>query len=112
MFKVCTTFLIVTCSIFAAADAAGDVSDPMRPPNSSRPVLSKTDKAPSWNVSAILVSEGRRLAMINDRLVAVGNTVDGARVRAIYGNAVELVIEGKAVVVRPGIRSVRRVKQE
>jgi hypothetical protein len=90
---------------------AESLADPMRPPSVSGNVAkSKGSKAPRWEVTAILVSSGRRLAMVNDQLLGVGGLVDGARIKAIYGNAVELDIEGRAMVIRPAVPSVRQVK--
>ena len=82
----------------------------MRPPTAGERTSSTNSKAPRWEVTAILVSSGRRLAMVNNRLLGVGATVDGARVKAIYGNAVELDIGDRALVIRPAVPSVRRVK--
>lgn len=89
---------------------AENLADPMRPPSVSH-VTRANAKAPRWEVTAILVSAGRRLAMVNNRLLGVGATVDGARIKAIYGNAVELDVgEDRALVIRPAVPSVRRTR--
>lgn len=59
-------------------------------------------------MAEILVSEGRRLAVVNGRLVKVGSVINGARVNAIYGNAVELNINGNAVRVEPVSHDIKR----
>jgi hypothetical protein len=46
--------------------------------------------------------------MINDRLIGVGESVDGARVRNIYSNGVELDIGARSIVLRPVTGSLRR----
>lgn len=84
--------------------------DPMQPPSQSGRAASSKASEPGWEVTAILVSSGRRLAMVNNRLLGVGARVDGARIKAIYGNAVELDIDGRALVIRPAVPSVRQVK--
>jgi hypothetical protein len=86
---------------------AETMSDPMRPPQSgSAPQRATGD--PRWTVTGILISSERKLAMINDRLIGVGESVDGARVRNIYGNGVELDIGGRSIVLRPVAGSLRR----
>jgi hypothetical protein len=77
------------------------MSDPMRPPQSGAAVTPRNVGDPRWQVTGILVSSGRKVAMINNRLLGVGEKVDGARVRNIYGNSVELDIDGQLVVLRP-----------
>ncbi|HEX5054896.1 MAG TPA: hypothetical protein VFX02_00210 [Gammaproteobacteria bacterium] len=84
------------------------MSDPMRPPQSGASAAPRNTGDPRWRVTGILVSAGRKLAMINDRLIGVGGKVDGARVRNIYGNSVELDIDGQLVVLRPVAASLRR----
>lgn len=79
----------------------------MRPPHGA-PAAQRNTAEPRWHLTGILVSTGRKLAMINDRLIGVGEKVDGARVRNIHGNSVELDIDGRLVVLRPVAASLRR----
>jgi hypothetical protein len=89
---------------------AEDMRDPMRPPQAAAAAGERRTDQPRWRVSGILVSPGRRLAMINDRLIGVGEQVDGARVRNIYGDSVELDIDGRPVILRPLTGSFKRVE--
>lgn len=111
MFKRLTIIVVLMPVLLSLPSliAAENLADPMRPPSVSYAAPKKSN-APRWEVTAILVSSGRRLAMINNRLLGVGARVDGARIKAIYGNAVELDVEGRALVIRPAVPSVRQVK--
>lgn len=104
-------YILLPALVFASPlTPAENLSDPMRPP-SVRHAASVNTNAPRWEVTAILVSAGRRLAMVNNRLLGVGGRVDGARIKAIYGNAVELDVgEDRALVIRPAVPSVRRTQ--
>jgi len=94
--------------LLAPAVFADNMSDPMRPPQSGASVAPRNVGDPRWQVTGILISTGRKLAMINNRLIGVGGKVDGARVRNIYANGVELDIDGQLVVLRPVAASLRQ----
>src|SRR5687767_571153 len=80
--------LIAVLVWLAPAAYAEDISDPMRPVYRGSGVQKASGGR--WVVTGILISPERRLAMINDRLIGVGEKVDGARVKTIRGNGVEL----------------------
>lgn len=105
--KGLNAILIAALLVFPSAAAAENMSDPMRPPMSGAAV-ERNSGEPRWQVTGILISPERRLAMINNRLIGVGERVDGARVRSILSNSVELDIDGRSVVLRPVAGSVRR----
>src|SRR5688500_2435593 len=67
--------------LLAAPAVAGDMNDPMRPPSSGGGGTTHNAADPRWTVTGILISPERRLAMINDRLIGIGEKVDGASVR-------------------------------
>lgn len=112
MFKLLTIYVapLVALLCLSLPVAADNLVDPMRPPTAGQAASAKSAESPRWEVTAILVSSGRRLAMVNNRLLGVGATVDGARVKAIDGNSVELDIQGRALVIRPAVPSIRKVK--
>ncbi|HEY3487991.1 MAG TPA: hypothetical protein VGL10_07990, partial [Gammaproteobacteria bacterium] len=87
---------------------AEDMSDPMQPATGGGAVV-RSAGSPRWTVTGILISPGRRLAMINDRLIGVGENVDGARVKTIRGNGVELDVGGRSIFLQSENDSVRRV---
>lgn len=104
MLKAFYLALLLSLSPVAAAE---NMSDPMRPPMGGAAV-ERSSGEPRWQVTGILISPERRLAMINNRLIGVGGRVDGARVRNIYSNSVELDIGGRTVLLRPVTGSLRR----
>ena len=105
-----TTILLIGCCVGALpAIAEPDIVDPMRPPNTKNIVSSSAaGHKREWVVSQILVSQRRRLAVVNGRMVGVGDLVNGARVNAIYGNAVKLDINGESVLIAPVARDIKR----
>lgn len=115
MFKKRSLLLVILPALtFSPSLIMGEnLADPMRPPAvGGRASVSADANAPRWQVTAILISSGRRLAMVNNRLLAVGSTVDGARIKAIYGNSVELDIGDRALVIHPAVPTVRRLNEE
>lgn len=82
-FLIAGTLLAVPLS---AAQEAAEVQDPMRPPQ-TRQTESSTS-APSWDLSSILISDNRRLAVINGVLVKPGERVSGARLVRIAADHV------------------------
>ena len=62
-------------------------SDPMRPPMTEPAVQSQE---PALVLNSVLFSEERHVAVINQRPVRVGDSINGARVLAIYPDSVRL----------------------
>jgi hypothetical protein len=88
------------------------MSDPMRPVFGGSGGGAQKASGGRWVVTGILISPGRRLAMINDRLIGVGEKVDGARVRNIRGNGVELDVDGRLIFLKHETDSVRLSEKE
>ncbi|NOX43993.1 MAG: hypothetical protein GXP19_09715 [Gammaproteobacteria bacterium] len=78
------------------------IDDPTRPPglNSvpARPA-SMVKKGPRWVLSSTLVSPERRAAVINDRVVVLGDRVAGATVVKIEPSTVHLRSGGNDVTL-------------
>ncbi len=79
--------------------------DPLKPPGrvqqATRPAFSVDD----WRLMSTLVSEGRRVAIINDDTVRVGGRVNGARVLGIESGRVRLEYRGREfTITRPDVR--------
>ena len=77
--------------------------DPMRPPNVSDAML-KAGKGKAagkqyYALYSTLVSQGRRVAIINRRSVAVGDVVSGAKVKEIMPRLVRLEKNGKEFTI-------------
>lgn len=93
--------LVALVAGLTVAGAIGAVPDPTRPPAPDE-IRAWRDKASgqtrsTWQLESILISEQRRVAVINGRTVSVGDTVDQARVMAIAPGSVSLEAEGETV---------------
>lgn len=87
----------------AGAAAAGELADPTRPPDfdAAPPVVEPAPLDRSqWTLSLVKISAARRSAVINGRVVRVGEEVDGARVVGIDPRAVQLEKAGERFELR------------
>jgi len=99
---VCTYALACTANAYAIG-----MGDPLRPPEyrSKGNVASTAAIAkPQWHVNEILFSGARRVAVINDRAVAVGDHINGAKVVEIKPEHV--VLEYKNSFINAHLKSV------
>jgi hypothetical protein len=93
---------------------AAEINDPMKPPalalykyrlekqkkNPPKPVkqaASSRKKQSTWELNSILYSGQRQHAIINNKLVRKGGSIDGARLVRIRPDSVRLVTGGKVV---------------
>ena len=90
--------------VTAAPTAADTLRDPTRP-HTMQEVTTPRD--PAVRVSAIFVSDSRRVAILNGRTVAEGDRVAGATVTRIDDNVVTLEFGGRTVTARLGSVKVR-----
>ncbi len=92
---------IALAALFAAGAAmATPLSDPTRPPTAQAVSSHKAvRKQPRWTLSSTLVSAQRRTAVINDRVVSVGEKINGARVMAIDSDSVHLRRRGSDITL-------------
>lgn len=84
--------LFTVNSLFAATP-----SDPLRPPNYSKSSVLPMNKDKKWYVNEILSSEGRRIAIVNNKMVSIGDKVDGAKVIDITPDQVKLKYENRII---------------
>ena len=89
------------------------VEDPTRPPGMSEaPSIRSSESAqvsPRWVLTSTLVSPDRRSAVINDRVVSLGDRVNGATVVEINPSEVRLRASGHEltlVMLKNNIKSV------
>lgn len=101
--KLCVLMLsLVSCGMASATD------DPMRPIPRPGSVKHNPVAAPApaprrdWVLTSTLVGDARRVAVINDRLVGVGDEVLGARVIGIDARSAQLRYEGQELVLHLG----------
>jgi MSHA biogenesis protein MshK len=92
----------------ATARAAPPLVDPTRPPALGDPALAGAEAAATGGerfvLSSVLVAGERRVAVVNDRVVSIGDVVDGARVTAIKPYAVTLALDAERLTVTlPGV---------
>jgi MSHA biogenesis protein MshK len=93
------------------ANAAAEIKeDPLRPPGyrNSGAGVSARHSAPRWHVNEILISDSRRVAIVNGISVQKGEHVSGARVVAIEPDHVTLEYNNKLITARLKMVSVKR----
>ena len=105
--------ILVGC-LFVVMPVQAELVDPTRPPNmkSIAKGVAKKQNRPRWVLSSTLVSAGRRSAVINDKVVAVGDRVNSARVVSIQPSSVRLQVNGRditLVMLKKDVKSVSRV---
>lgn len=98
MFKRTTWELILVCGLMMAVNsawAAETLRDPTRPGGAPAPRAAAEPAAPQWRLSSIVIADTRRVAIINDEVVAIGERVNGATVMDIQPYAVTLRRNGR-----------------
>ena len=95
MFERLSITWIVLAVMPGAATGAESLSDPMRP--WSEPPAARTTTRPSLELSAIIFSSERRIAILTGQPVAEGDKVAGALVRRINRRDLELVVGDRVV---------------
>ena len=93
------------------------VTDPMRPPpfalrqyrleKQKKPASTAEPKptrktAARWVLNSILYATGRRRAIVNGRLLAVGERIGGARLVAIERDRVRLRLQDRTITLKLG----------
>jgi MSHA biogenesis protein MshK len=81
--------LIALGLLAATAAAAQGLSDPTRPPSASAPSAARSE-APLSRLQSVLISPGRKLAVIDGQTVALGGRLGDATVVAIAPTQVVL----------------------
>ncbi len=96
------TVLVSVLAIPSPGFARGELRDPTRPPNSFdiQHVDSTASVASAYELSAILVARGRRIAVINGRPVEAGDRVDDAQVVNILRDKVILRASSGEITLR------------
>ncbi len=79
-------------------DGAELLRDPTRP-YSAGPVV-RSARVTTFRVTAILMSEKRRVAIVNGQRVSEGDRVDGATVVKILADSLRLNLDGKELTTR------------
>lgn len=79
-----------------AATADTDFRDPTRPYRVSAPVSQAPQR---FVVNAIIVSDDRRVAIVNGKRVGEGQSIAGATVVAITKDAIRLDVDGREQIL-------------
>ncbi len=85
---------------FTPIISQAQLDDPTRPPGHRLALPNGQKVVTRYVVSSVRLSATRRSAIINDRSVEIGDTVNGARVIAIYPSSVKLKKQGKFFTIR------------
>ena len=87
--------LLVALALPSAADP---IQDPTRPPTFGTSVESAgSDESEELSLQAVFQADSRRIAIVNDQRVGVGDVVLSARVVSIEGHRVTLQRQGRTI---------------
>lgn len=105
MFKKPSLFVVFIITL-AAHQAVLAVSDPTRPPGYGE----RHAKKISFQLDSVLVSETRKVAIVNGQSVVEGDRIGDAKVISISKQKVRLNKGGNVIELKPKRVSVRREK--
>lgn len=89
--------MLLVISSFAKAQ----LDDPTRPPSIAEGAVSETEAVDaSWDLSSILVSPERNIAIINGKTVTSGDVLSGAKVLSIQEAGVKLRHRGEIILLK------------
>lgn len=105
--------LIALGLLAATAAAAQGLSDPTRPPSASAPSAARSE-APPARLQSVLISPGRKLAVIDGQTVALGGRLGEAIVVAIAPTQVVLQTGASYQTLRlfPGIEKEQGIEKK
>jgi MSHA biogenesis protein MshK len=87
------------------------VRDPLEPYRAEARGEAAAQGTPRYVLTGVVVSGTRRIAIVNGRLLQVGDRVDGAEVVHIEPDAVHLRREGREILVALGNAARRAAKE-
>jgi len=96
---VSARFLAALLTLTAAAQAvAADLRDPMRPPSAPGVATSRAGAPSSLQLQAVIGTGQSRVAIVNGKVVHVGDKVDGATIEEISATTVRYTRAGKQLL--------------
>ena len=99
---------VVMATLFAGVASASELRDPTKPPQ-HRKSAQQPAAITRYSLDSILVSDSRRIAVINGISTAVGERVGNATVKRIARDRVLLELNGKTqTLVLDSAPSIRR----
>jgi hypothetical protein len=101
-----TRLLTALLGLATATQAiAAELRDPMRPPGAPPAASSRVSTPSSLQLQAVIGTAQARVAIVNGKVVHVGDKVDGAVIEAISATAVRYTRGGKQLVASlPGTK--------
>ena len=98
--------------LMASQVVYAQLDDPTRPPNTVGIVASSTDETnTTWDLSSILISPQRSVAIINGTAVQAGEMLAGAKVVQIKQTTVELSYRDEIIVLNLFPRAIKNVSE-
>ncbi len=92
-------WMVILPALLISSYAAA-LQDPTRPGGQSTPTsMALVEQAPAVELSSIVYSAERRVAIINDVPRREGETFDGMRLKRIHPGRIELVVNGQVLPV-------------
>ena len=84
------------------------LTDPTRPPAvAADQSMRKGRQSPQWRLTATLIGPARRVAVINDRAMQIGETIDGAVLVEVASGSAFLVHEGRRLHLQLNAKTVK-----
>ena len=105
-FKRLAAAALILCALGSAGLRAGELMDPTRP--TSEGIGAVGGRHSGWILESTFVSPARRTALVNGRIVRVGERVNGATVQSIQPYEVRLVKGRRTIVLRMVPKMVKR----
>ena len=107
--RLLSVFSIITIclSAYLPLSHAESLPDPTRPTSSKAPSSSKNSISNTWVLSSTLISNGRRTATINGKLVSIGQHINSAKVVSIQPNEVWLIYKQKRFRIKLLARNIK-----
>lgn len=106
--------VVAAMCLFAVMPLRAALEDPTRPPTASATVYAapKKHSRPRWVLTSTLVSAQRRTAVVNDKVVARGDRINGARVVSINPSVVRLRVGKRDVTLVMLKKDIKSPSQE
>jgi hypothetical protein len=96
---VSARFLAALLTLIATAQAvAADLRDPMRPPSAPGVATSRTGASSSLQLQAVIGTGQSRVAIVNGKVVHIGDKIDGATIDEISATTVRYTRAGKQLL--------------
>ena len=99
--------MVICLNVYLPISYAESLPDPTRPTSSKAPSAAKNSVSYSWVLSSTLISNGRRTATINGKVVSIGQYINSAKVVSIQPNEVWLIYKQKRFRIKLLARNIK-----